>query len=145
MLPLNYVEIQLEYANLAELINLSYLHLGISVSEKDVSEWTESIVYRSDLWTGVYFEGKLIGAVISDFDSDIKEGIVEWVQILPDHRRRGLALCALCENLKMMQNSASFATVSCEIGNITNPERLYRKAGFHGNDIWHIVSENSYK
>lgn len=34
---------------------------------------------------------------------------------------------------------AKFATVSGKIDNPANPERLYRKCGFVGNDVWHII------
>ena len=39
-----------------------------------------------------------------------------------------------------MQGIAEFATVSGKVNNPTNPESLYRKCGFTGNDIWHILT-----
>lgn len=41
--------------------------------------------------------------------------------------------------LTQMQDKAKFATVSGKVNNATNPEKLYRKCGFIGNDIWHIL------
>ena len=34
---------------------------------------------------------------------------------------------------------AKFATVSGKVENKTKPEALYRKCGFIGNDVWHIL------
>ena len=38
-----------------------------------------------------------------------------------------------------MKGIADFATVSGKVDNETNPEALYRKCGFVGNDVWHIL------
>ena len=37
---------------------------------------------------------------------------------------------------------AKFATVSGKVENETKPEALYRKCGFTGNDVWHILHKN---
>lgn len=39
--------------------------------------------------------------------------------------------------------NADFATVSGKVNNITNPERVYRKCGFEGNDIWHVLIKDN--
>ena len=46
----------------------------------------------------------------------------------------------MCE----MKRRAKFATVSGKSNSSTNPEALYRKYGFVGNDIWHIGSEREF-
>lgn len=38
-----------------------------------------------------------------------------------------------------MKDKAKFATVSGQCGNPANPEGLYRKGGFTGSDVWHIL------
>jgi len=40
-----------------------------------------------------------------------------------------------------MASMAEFATVSGKVNNATSPEILYRKCGFIGNDIWHILTK----
>jgi len=40
-----------------------------------------------------------------------------------------------------MIGKANFVTVSGEVDNSTNPEALYRKCGFIGDDIWHIMTK----
>ncbi len=38
-----------------------------------------------------------------------------------------------------MKDLADFATVSGQCKNLSRPERLCRKCGFAGNDVWHIL------
>lgn len=45
------------------------------------------------------------------------------------------------ELLKRMMGIADFATVSGKVNNPTSPEILYRKCGFVGDDIWHILTK----
>jgi hypothetical protein len=35
---------------------------------------------------------------------------------------------------------ADFVTVSGRVDNRTNPERLYRRCGFEGNDVWCVLT-----
>lgn len=43
--------------------------------------------------------------------------------------------------IKRMSKKAEFATVSGKVDNVTKPEMLYRKCGFVGDDIWHILKK----
>lgn len=127
--------------DLAALINASYTHLGITVTSQDIEKWMESEVYCPCLWTGAFLEDKLIGAVISENDRNLGEGIIEWLQVLPEYRKCNVALSLLSKSLNKMSKIAQFATVSGKCDNITMPEKVYRKIGFEGNDIWHILTK----
>lgn len=124
---------------LAEIINLSYDDL--SVTEEQLKSYRETPVYAPDLWillkdtkTGVY-----IGGGIADYDGDTGELIIEWVQVLPEYRSRGYGSIIVNNLLARMRATAKFATVSGKIKSPSNPEKLYRKCGFTGSDIWHIL------
>lgn len=82
----------------------------------------------------------LVGCGIADFDREAKEGILEWIQVLPEYRGKKIGKMIVNELLFRMKN-ADFATVSGKINNRTNPERLYRSCGFVGNDIWHVLTK----
>lgn len=64
---------------------------------------------------------------------------MEWIQVSEHHRRFGLGSYLVCELLWRMKDIARFATVSGQCNNPANPEGLYRKCGFTGNDVWHIL------
>lgn len=40
-----------------------------------------------------------------------------------------------------MQGKARFATVSGKVNDPSAPQRLYRKCGFTGDDVWHILKK----
>ena len=80
-----------------------------------------------------------MGAVIGEFDPEAGEGVVEWLQVLPEFRRRGIAAGLTARALAAMAGFADFAIVSGERENPTQPERVYRACGFQGDDVWHIL------
>lgn len=83
----------------------------------------------------------VVGCGIADFDMEIKEGIIEWIQVLPAYRGKKIGQLIVNELLKRMEDIADFATVSGKVNNQTAPEILYRKCGFVGNDVWHVLTK----
>lgn len=126
---------------LADMINRSYAHSGIRMSEEEVRSLTATRVYCPELWIGAVLDEKLVGSILCDFDREVGEAIIEWLQVLPEFRGRGIASALVCKALKIMSGFADFATVSGECDNRTNPERVYRTCGFEGSDVWHILYE----
>ena len=131
-----------EINELSKMINASYTHTDVFVSADYINGLTETKVYYSELWLGAFDNEKLIGSIICDLDTEIGEGVIEWLQVLPEHRGKGIASVLICKVLNIMKNHAEFATVSGECDNNTNPEGVYRKCGFEGNDIWHVLIKN---
>ena len=86
--------------------------------------------------------GNFIGCGMADYDSEAKELILEWIQVLPEYRGKKIGQLIVTELLFRMKDIAVFATVSGKVDNETNPEALYRKCGFAGNDLWHILHKN---
>lgn len=127
-------------AELVDMINRSYTHSEICVSEDFVKCWMDTEVYCPELWIGAISDRNLIGSIICDFDREVGEAIIEWLQVLPEYRSRGIASALLSRALRTMRSFADFATVSGECDNITNPESVYRKCGFEGNDVWHVMT-----
>lgn len=126
---------------LADMINRSYSHSEICVSADYVNSLSTTQVYCPELWIGAILNGKLIGSIICDFDIEVGEAIIEWLQVLPEYRGKRVASTLICRALKIMSGFADFATVSGECDNITNPERVYRHCGFEGEDVWHILNK----
>ncbi|MBO4990319.1 MAG: GNAT family N-acetyltransferase [Clostridia bacterium] len=123
------------------IINASYTDL--SVTREQLEGYRRTPVYHSDLWVLLKDDatGNFVGGGIADYDREIGELILEWIQVLPQYRGRGYGQMIVNHLLRKMQGKAKFATVSGKADNPTNPERLYRKCGFRGNDLWHILSE----
>lgn len=124
-----------------DIINKSYNDL--SVTKEQMESYRKTPVYCADLWVLLKDKsGAYVGCGIADYDSEVSEMILEWIQIIPSYRGRGYGQYIVNNLLAKAQGQAKFATVSGKINNITRPERLYRKCGFTGNDIWHILLRN---
>lgn len=124
---------------IVQIINDSYT--DISVSKDLIKSYTKTPVYNSDLWVMVKEKatGNYVGCGIADFDTEAKELILEWIQVLPQYRGKKIGQLIVTELLFRNKDVADFATVSGKVDNSTNPEALYRKCGFAGDDVWHIL------
>lgn len=138
------VEIVSEKPSLDEfvqLINASYSDLSVTAAQMESYQRTP--VYCPDLWILLKEKGTgtILAGGIADYDREIGELILEWIQVLPNYRRRGYGQFIVNCLLSKMQGVAKFATVSGKMNNASNPESLYRRCGFIGNDIWHILTK----
>ena len=124
-----------------EIINRSYEDL--SVSYEQLLSCTKSEVYDPNLWIIIYEKStnKPVACGIAELDNEIREGVLEWIQVLPEYRGKKLGQLLVNELLARLQGKADFVTVSGKVDNVTKPELLYRKCGFTGEDIWHILTK----
>ena len=106
-----------------------------------LSQLTKTPAYDPELWILVRHlqGGAIAGCAVADLDTACREGIIEWVQVLPEYQRQGVGMLMVSCLLERMRGKADFATVSGKLDNGTCPEKLYRKCGFTGDDIWHII------
>lgn len=123
------------------LINASYEDLRVTAEQMESYQRTP--VFCPDLWLLLKEKetGSILGGGIADYDREIGELILEWIQVLPAYRRHGYGQLIVNCLLAKMQGAAKFATVSGKVDNPTNPEGLYRRCGFTGNDIWHVLTK----
>lgn len=124
---------------IVQIINDSYT--DISVNKELIKSYTKTPVYNEALWIMVKEKstGKYVGCGMADFDIEAKELILEWIQVLPQYRGKKIGQLIVTELLSKMKDIADFATVSGKVDNTTNPEALYRKCSFTGDDVWHIL------
>ena len=97
-------------------------------------------VFDSDLWVKIEEDGQIVASGIACFDPLAKEGTLEWIQVLPEHRHKGHGRSIVSSLLERLSTKASFVTVSGRLENATDPERLYRTTGFQGDDVWHVIT-----
>lgn len=87
--------------------------------------------------------GKIAASGLADLDAAIREGTLEWIQVSPEYRLMGLGFYVVRElllRLAFMKN-ARFVTVSGRLKSGSNPLALYKKCGFEGKVIWHILTK----
>jgi ribosomal protein S18 acetylase RimI-like enzyme len=133
------VEIESEIDKVSELIGKCYKDIHPSVEA--VRGWTRSRVFDKSLWIWV-MDNQInipVALGIAELDRDIFEGSLEWIQVLPEYQGNGLGKVLVMELLNRMDGRVRHVTVSGEVDNETNPERLYRRCGFYGDDVWWLM------
>jgi ribosomal protein S18 acetylase RimI-like enzyme len=128
-----------EVQKVADLINRCYD--GIHLSLETVKGWQQHPVFDPQLWVWIVDEAQNTPAAlgIAEFDPAINEGSLEWIQVLPEYRCLGLGQQIVCELLRRLEGRAAFTTVAGRMDNRTHPERLYRRCGFEGDDLWWVL------
>jgi GNAT superfamily N-acetyltransferase len=132
------VNIQRDAQRVSDLIGRCYRDIHPTVEA--VTRWTEHPVFEPTLWIWVIDDatGVPIGLGIAEIDQTILEGSLEWIQVLPEYRGKGIGKCIVQELLSRLEKWVKFTTVAGEVDNATNPEALYRSCGFTGSDIWWV-------
>ena len=139
ILPQGYSPCMATLYDYADHINNCYA--GIGITEAELQSYTTRPVYDATLWLALKDDqtGSIVATGIAELDREIGEGVLDWIQVSKSHRGNGLGGYIVSELLWRMNRNAQFATVSGQCHNPTNPEKLYRKCGFIGNDVWHIL------
>ncbi|WP_373736312.1 GNAT family N-acetyltransferase [Bacteroides heparinolyticus] len=130
-----------ETLDFANHINECYAEESISLDE--LCAYYLRPVFDPNLWIAVRdaTSNRIVATGIAELDSCIGEGILEWIQVSPDYRRRGLGKFLVSELLCRMKDKAKFVTVSGRMNNPDNPLALYLSCGFANPVIWHVVTK----
>lgn len=109
-----------------------------------VRGWSKHPTFDPSLWVWVFDNAKGVpaGLGIAEVDAEISEGSLEWIQTLPSYRGMGLGKVIVQELLFRLGARVRFTTVAGEIENRGNPEALYRRCGFEGDDIWWLLARH---
>lgn len=139
LVPKGYSVCAASLSDFAAHINECYEN--VCMSESDLQNYITRAVYCPDLWLAVKDNGtgKIVATGIAELDCVIGEGALEWIQVSKDSRKRGLGSYIVLELLWRMRDAVKFVTVSGRCHNPANPESLYRRCGFSGNDVWHVL------
>lgn len=136
------IDFNYDKKSLIQMINKCYEHENIFVDEGDIDKWMRHPTFNKSLWVKIEKNNKIVASGIAEYDLELKEGIIEWVQVLPEYRNKGYGKDIVNYLLKQLKElNANFVTVSGSLENKTNPEVLYRKCGFIGNDVWYICKK----
>ena len=132
------VDVEKQKEIVSEILSKCY---NTHYSLEFVEDMTKQRVFDNDLWILIVEKSSMspVALGIADYDSEIREGSLEWVQVLPDKRRLGLGELVVNELLLRLKNKADFVTVSGQIDNSNKPDLLYRKCGFTGDDVWYVL------
>lgn len=133
------VQVPVEIPLAAEVIGRCYPHLHPSCDE--VLRWTRQPVFTPELWVWVVdrLTSQPAGLGIADFDPVRREASLEWIQVIPEYRGRGVARALISYLLSSLNGRARLVTVSGGADNPSDAEHIYRRCGFVGNHIWWVI------
>lgn len=136
------VAVPAEAQQVAELLCACYAWLRLDAAT--VRRWAALPVFAAEGWVWAVdtASGAPIGLGIADIDPAMGEGAIEWLQVLPAHRGRGIGAALVGALLDRLAPRSAFVTVAGECANPTQPERLYRRCGFSGADVWWFLSRS---
>lgn len=130
-----------EIEKVAEILSRCYP--GSKFTNEIIEPWLSHPVYHPELWVwAVESTSRQIAALgIAEYDPEIQEGSLEWIQVLPEYRSQGIGKLLVHELLKRLKTiGATFTTVSGREGEQnTMAKKLYQACGFKGDDIWWVL------
>jgi len=128
-----------EEAQVASFLQRCYP--GLRLSADAVAQWRLREVFDSRLWIWAVRETdrRRVGLGIAERDVSIGEGSLEWIQVLPEARQLGLASALVRELTSRLLEKCRFVTVSGRVTDDGAAERLYRRCGFAGSDVWWLM------
>jgi ribosomal protein S18 acetylase RimI-like enzyme len=128
-----------EVPHVASMIRDCYPDMVIN--DVIVRGWMAHPVYDPRLWVWIkdIRTDRYAALGIAEVDHQVPEASLEWVQVHPDYQKRGLGKTIVSELIRRIHNEVDFITVSGEVDNPSQPERLYRRCGFEGKDIWWLL------
>ena len=111
------------------------------VSEAELRHYRCCPTFFLDLWLAVVDEstGEIVASGIAEVDRDIREGVLEWIQVSPAYRRRGWGSIIANKLLFRMKKRADFVTVSGKLHDTSDPRAVYASCGFGGEVVWHVL------
>lgn len=125
----------------ALVIHINSCYDDVVVDFSQVRQWKKRRVFCEDLWLMVFRGHRLVASCISEIDRDIGEGAIEWLQVSPKYRKLGLGEFLIKETFSRMYAEVEFGTVSGKADTLTNSQKLYRRCGFVGNDVYHVLTK----
>lgn len=119
---------------------ISMCYAEIHPPAEVVFTWTQHPVFDPTLWVWAINQetGIPAGLGIAEYDPEVNEGSLEWIQVVPQYRGRGVGKMIVNELLHRLQGRAVFTTVSGDAESESYPQGLYRRCGFGGQDIWWV-------
>lgn len=135
------INLEIDKAQLIEMINICYKNQNISVTDSDIINFTKHPTYSDKLWIKIMEKGMMVASGIAEYDKELNEGVLEWIQVLPEYQNKGYGKDIVNALLmKLQEIGAQFVTVSGNLDNI-NSLKLYKSCGFIGDDIWYICEK----
>lgn len=122
------VQLDAEKQSVIDVVNSCYGERRFG--ERDFDQLTMSDTYDPNLWIWVVesLSDVPIAVFISEYDREIGEVNLDWCQVFPEHRSRGIGRALVGETIQRAEGAAIIT-----VGTQDLPEgRFYERCGFSG-------------
>lgn len=135
---INTVDVETELEAVSEFISKCYEDLH--PSPEYFLRCTQEAVFDHRLWIWIIDPAteKKVGLGIAEYDPITGEGSLDWIQVLPSEHGKGIGSIIVNELVRRLNTQAKFITVA---GKSKIAEKLYRKCGFTGENVWHVFTK----
>lgn len=127
---------------LADLINFAFGKA--KVGESDLNGFKSRMSYNGDFWLGLYVDEKLVGVLIGDLDTHIKEASIEYLAVLPDYQRLGYGKALVNHFLNLCKEKAKIVTVFTRADNPYHVLDLFKALDFEDEYHWFVLNKQDY-
>ncbi len=136
-------DVQTDAPDAARLLNEAYPSLRDLTSPERLRHMAAQPYHRADCW---FFlrqtrTRKIVGIALGGLCDDIGEGFIDWVEVQPRYRGRGLGRLLILELIRRLSQTASLITAS---GSLDAPfviGNLYERCGFTQSRQWTVLGE----
>ena len=131
-----------DLATAAALINEAYPSLPHFITADDLAGLADTDAYLPDGWFFLNDEriGQPAGLALNGLCRETGEGFIDWIELLPRYRHRGLGSRLVRESIHRLRE-ARFITVSGSLDAPFAAGDLYRHCGFGPVAQWTILGE----
>jgi len=132
------VQFDQEWEKILRILRASYPNW--SFDRQRIEQWRSHPTYDPELWIWVIdpLTSEKIALGIAEYYTEIKEGSLEWIQVHPDHQKKGVGKIIVMSLVQKLLEKADIITVS---GQADQPhlQQFYEDCGFTGNEIWWVA------
>ncbi len=129
----------------SRLINEAYPSLPRLTKPEALVRMTETEHYFPDGWFFLLHQptGSRVGLAISGYDPEMEEGFIDWVQVAPRFRHRGLGISLTSEAIRRLSDRARLITASGSLEAPFTLGDLFRECGLDQMRQWSILGQDS--
>ncbi|MBD3236840.1 MAG: hypothetical protein GF330_09060 [Candidatus Eisenbacteria bacterium] len=137
------VEPQADLSAAARLMNAAYASLPDFMTSERLEAMIASDYYFPGGWFFLIGRGERpVGLALSGYDREMDEGFIDWIELLPRQRQRGLGRMLIGECLRRLQH-ARWVTVAGSLDAPFVVGDLYRSCGFRQTAHWSILGTST--
>jgi GNAT superfamily N-acetyltransferase len=134
-----------EAAEISRLMNAAYPSLPRLTTPERLGELASADYYLADGWFFLIERdtGQRVGLAICGYCPEMKEGFIEWIQVVPRLRNQGFGRLLVHEAIRRIHGQSRFITAS---GNLDAPFALgglYKACGFVQIRQWTILGQGA--